>query len=666
MLPQCDSGVHSPSAGVERDLRGANLGIPIILDGTWSFSWKGSPSVPIGVPGAWNNQSGPNGQYGAYGKGTYSLHLRLPPESGPLALYSSRQGTAWSVFADGERIGGSGEVGADSRSHRPAFYIDPLDIPESATADGELLLRIDISNFSDRSGGMWNPFFLGRKTSIRRLWLSRFIFDAFTLAAIVAIGLYHFALFLSRKEDRPSLAFSLVCLLIAVRVASTGEHLLEFFYPGISFEFVRKLEYLSFYLAVPAFLSFLMLALSEPWRRFLPLLIWPVAAIFSLVVLFFPLSVYSQTLVYYFVYFAICLLLGLTIWTRALLRKDPGAFASLLGGLAFAGAAIHDMLYASEVYITTIGNLAGFGLILFLLSQSYLLARIFSRAFRQTRLLSDTLLETNKAYARFVPTDFLNYLEREDIRDVQLGDQTETEMSILFTDIRSFTSLSEKMTPEENFQFLNSYLKRVVPCIARHGGFVDKYIGDAVMALFSGSPESALSAAIEIHREVRQFNQYRQRRGFDPIRIGIGLHCGRLMLGTIGSEDRMESTVISDAVNTASRIERLTRDYGSPILISEEFREALREPEAFCIRLLGRVQVKGKDHSLLVYEVLDGQAQWVLELFQTTKNDFEAGVRAALDGDTEKCRYRMEAVLRENPADQVADLYLRELDGTPG
>lgn len=636
---------------------------PVQLDGPWSFRWSGQPDEirTIQVPGAWNNQTWKGSKYPSYGKGIYTKTIKLPEQMGALGLYSSRQGTAWEVYVDERLIGQSGQAGSDSRSHRPAFFIQPLDIPESLSADGEINIRVEISNFTDRSGGMWNPFFLGKQEDIRRLWLGRLIFDVFTMSAILAIGLYHLALFLSRREDLSSLAFSIVCLIIAVRVASTGEHLVEFLYPEIGFEFMRKLEFLSFYLAVPAFITFLLLALDDPWKSILPFLVWAPATIFGLAVLFFPVGVYSLTLVYFFVFFALCLILGIILWIRAIRRHHPGAVASLLGGTIFALTAIHDMLYASEVYITTIGNLAGFGLIVFLLAQSYLLARIFSMAFRQSKSLSDTLLETNQAYARFVPTDFLNHLNRTDIRDVRLGDQIESEMSILFTDIRAFTNLSEKMSPKENFQFLNAYLKGVVPCITEHGGFVDKYIGDAIMALFAGPPEQALQSAIRIQEEVRIFNQHRQKQSFDPIKVGIGLHHGRLMLGTIGSEDRMESTVISDAVNTASRIERLTRDFGSPILISEQFYRALKSPENYHTRLLDKMEVKGKEAPLRVYEVLDGQPQWILDLFFRTRQSFEMGVQAALEGKVLECRQHMQEVLRENPADSVAEMYLARM-----
>jgi two-component system sensor histidine kinase ChiS len=187
------------------------------------------------------------------------------------------------------------------------------------------------------------------------------------------------------------------------------------------------------------------------------------------------------------------------------------------------------------------------------ISKNELLARI------KTHIL---LSKINIAYGRFVPHEFLKFLERESIVDVQLGDQVQKEMTVLFADIRSFTSLSERMSPKENFDFLNAYLSRVSPVIRNHNGFIDKYIGDAVMALFPQTADDAVQAAIEMQKQVSLYNSYRQENGYDPIAIGIGLHSGTLMLGTVGESQRMESTVIADAVNLASRLEGLTKVYG--------------------------------------------------------------------------------------------------------
>lgn len=154
----------------------------------------------------------------------------------------------------------------------------------------------------------------------------------------------------------------------------------------------------------------------------------------------------------------------------------------------------------------------------------------------------------------------------KDIKDVELGDQIQKQMTVFFSDIRSFTELSESMSPMENFNFINSYLKRINPIIRKHNGFIDKFIGDAVMAIFPESPEDAISAAIEIQLEVRKYNSHRHNNGYRPIQIGIGINTGSLMMGTVGDSNRMDTTVIGDTVNLASRLESLTKQYFCQLL----------------------------------------------------------------------------------------------------
>ena len=212
------------------------------------------------------------------------------------------------------------------------------------------------------------------------------------------------------------------------------------------------------------------------------------------------------------------------------------------------------------------------------------------------------LNKINEAYSRFVPNEFLKLLEKESMLDVKLGDHIQKEMTILFSDIRQFTEMSEKMTPQENFNFLNSYLEVIGPIIRKHNGFIDKYIGDAIMALFAGEPDDALLAAIEMQEELRIFNFERASRGLEPVKVGIGIHTGNLILGTIGEKERMEGTVIADAVNLASRIESLTKEYYTSILVSEFSVRKMKNPKQFLLREIDYVVVKGKSNVITVLE----------------------------------------------------------------
>ncbi len=241
--------------------------------------------------------------------------------------------------------------------------------------------------------------------------------------------------------------------------------------------------------------------------------------------------------------------------------------------------------------------------------------------------------EMAKSLSRFVPVEFLEVLGKPSILEVRLGDAVEREMTVLFSDIRSFTEISEKLTPQENFRFLNSYLGRVGPVVRQHRGFVDKYIGDAVMALFPHVAEDALEAAVALQRHVASFNAERVHTQEPPLRIGVGLHFGNLMLGTIGEDERLEGTVISDAVNTASRLEGLTKTLGASILVSGPTMQRLRDRGRFAARFLGEVMLRGRSSRIDVFEIYESDPPDLFAHKQRTAATFEAGVRARIAGD---------------------------------
>jgi predicted ATPase/signal transduction histidine kinase/class 3 adenylate cyclase/tRNA A-37 threonylcarbamoyl transferase component Bud32 len=268
------------------------------------------------------------------------------------------------------------------------------------------------------------------------------------------------------------------------------------------------------------------------------------------------------------------------------------------------------------------------------------------------------LSKINLAYARFVPREFLQFLGYESIVDVQLGDQVQKEMTILFSDIRSFTTLSEGMSPRENFNFLNSYLSRVGPVIRNHNGFIDKYIGDAVMALFPESAEDAMQAAIDMQKQVAIYNVHRQKSGYVPVAIGIGLHTGSLMLGTIGEEQRMESTVISDAVNLASRMEGLTKVYGASVVISGQTLIHLEDPTKYNYRFLGKVQVKGKKDSVAVFEVLDCYSPNTIEMKLESRTKFERAILLYQGEKFAEANQLFKKVLEADETDRAAKFYV--------
>ena len=289
------------------------------------------------------------------------------------------------------------------------------------------------------------------------------------------------------------------------------------------------------------------------------------------------------------------------------------------------------------------------------------LARSFDAMRSAVRNTIVDLKETNLSIERFVPRAFLAMIGKASIVSVNLGDNMRQEMTVLFSDIRNFTTLSEQMTPDENFDFINSYLEFMGPVIRDHNGFIDKYIGDAIMALFE-TADDALRASLAMLESLEHFNAERRTAGLDPVGIGIGLNTGSLMLGTIGEKHRMDGTVISDAVNLASRVESLTKVYHVGILISQNTYDRLADPKAYDIRPIDIVVVKGKTQPITLFEVFNRDDPAERAAKARTRDHLLSGVEALVRHDTKTARRHFEDSLAVLPGDPAATNLLKSCD----
>ncbi|MBD2693971.1 adenylate/guanylate cyclase domain-containing protein [Anabaena catenula] len=234
------------------------------------------------------------------------------------------------------------------------------------------------------------------------------------------------------------------------------------------------------------------------------------------------------------------------------------------------------------------------------------LANSFNEMSAILQISFSKLQKTLESFEKFVPDKFVSVIAPQGIENIQVGMASTRKMTILFCDIRGYTSMSEAMAPMEIFTFLNDYLGCMGQAIDEAGGFIDKYIGDAIMALFDDdATDCALKAAILMQKALDKFNYERAKKKLPIISVGIGIHRGTVVMGTVGFTSRIDSTVIGDAVNVASRIEGLTKQYECGILLTESVVKSLCHPELFCLRLVDEsVKVKGKDAAISIYELL--------------------------------------------------------------
>jgi two-component system sensor histidine kinase ChiS len=338
---------------------------------------------------------------------------------------------------------------------------------------------------------------------------------------------------------------------------------------------------------------------------------------------------------------------GLAIWALArlaciIIPLAAGQFAGMafLAVWAAPAAAIADLILGLSVLVASLMELAKPGI--------------------EETAIDDYAASVAMSAKRFIPMEFLAHLQKAEVADLRLGDHVKKDMTIFFSDIRAFTELSESLTPEESFAFINSYLSRVVPVVTEFGGFVDKYMGDGIMALFAAEmgADNAVECAVEMQKKMVIYNGHRAKMNYRPLSIGIGIHTGTLMLGVVGVIDRMEGTVISDAVNLSSRLQSIAKAFNIPLVISERTFMSLSDPGKYKYRFIGKVRVKGKDAPVSVFEIFDGLPEDEFESKMRSNTFFEQGMMAYYQKDFSNGVFYFKRALEDVPYDGASRFYL--------
>ena len=471
-------------------------------------------------------------------------------------------------------------------------------------------------------------------------------FDLFLLGSLLTMGLFHLCLFGLRRQEISTLYFGCLCILTALLYMLSAERFLMALLPNFDLNLAAKIKYISVYLGFTIFVMFIKNLYSHVFSQKMLRVSQSLGVLFILLTLVTNPEIHIDVFKAYGVSALIVSIYLVYVLTRAGLRKNRDGAICFLGVLLLLFIIIiNDILYHQRIIST--GQFVPLGVFVFIFAQAVVLSLRFSKS-----------SEREVVYERFVPKEFLKNLHKEDIVDVKLGDNAELEMSILFTDIRDFTTLSEAMTPEENFKFINSYLTVMGPVIRRHNGFIDKYIGDAIMALFDKSADDAVRGAIEVLRELNQYNKGRKRAGYAPIQIGIGINTGTLRIGTIGESGRMEGTVIGDAVNVAARIEETTKKYGVSLLISDHTFRSLKDPSKYHMREIDRVKVKGKTEPITIWEVFDGDPPDILKYKMDIATMFDEARYLYQSKRFDEALELFTDCLVRNPRDKTAELYI--------
>ena len=524
----------------------------------------------------------------------------LPPHP---ALFIGRLWAAFEVFADGRRVYASAAPGTALHF---SWHLIPLPTAGGdAPGVSEILIRV---RPDARTLFQLRDLYLGAESAHIFAVLRRQV-DRFSLGVFFClIGLFTILLSIVRYGERTSiLSFNVVSFAIGAFTISLSDYS-RLLYDSPAFWL--QVSFFSLFV-VPIAFGILTEQVLDNRFRLIVRVLWILhavhAGVFLVVFALSGLRYHSAIVISVVVMFMLSLLVFSAGSLRQAWRGSPGTRIYTLGFFLFVGTCVYDIVggYLGLVYHER--YTFHWGMLGFIFALGYVLERRFAlarRAFRQhaqdLEIANQNLTDTNAAYARFVPREFMRFLGKSSITDVQLGDNVEMQLTLMVTDIHSFTTLSEQMTPGENFDFVNSYFMRIAPVIREHHGFIAKYMGDGVMALFVGGPETAIEAALEIQHALIGYNAEREAIGRIPVQTGIGLHTGTVRLGVIGQAERMQGDVMSDAANLAARMEGLTKMYGARIVFSEQTLFALEDPTTYSYRFLDCVLVKGKKQPVSV------------------------------------------------------------------
>ena len=280
----------------------------------------------------------------------------------------------------------------------------------------------------------------------------------------------------------------------------------------------------------------------------------------------------------------------------------------------------------------------------------------------------ETLQKLKTTFEHFVPRQFLTRIAKQGVENIELGKAESEVITILFSDIRSFTTFSETIQPQKLLNFLNTYFQYMNDVIHLHQGFIDKFVGDSIMALFDSKEEmnqslhaqNAVQAAIQMIEVLKVYNQQQIKISNPPISIGVGIHTGSVIIGTVGSQDRMDSTVLGDNVNLASRLEALTKSYGVNIIISEKTFRLLKYPQFFQVRVLDWARVRGKKQPLRFFEVFNADSPEIQAKKQQTKKLIFEGLTFRMQQLWEEATSSFQKALDIYPEDKASQFHLKQ------
>jgi len=586
------------------------------------------------------------------GYGSYGLIIsNLNPDT-VYGLHIGRASSSCTVIINGKTLINQGKPGTRRKEETPAiktsraaFYSKP---------DGTAEIIINVSNFANRRAGFNTPFIFGKIEHIQRKFNYDLIFDAGLFAVTLAAAFFFFALGLSYKRFLFILWFAAACTVIALRQSLFYPHIGCFMFPGIN----GRLHFIGKYITFPLLIIFFTVFIKETLKfcyKIPYIAILAVSVLYALSTIVLPPRVSSKILIYYQIFSVFCIVNAIVITLVSVKRKHPLALWIFSAVCVLAVFGIYDLLVSIGILFRHFSIQAGTSITTIIISLMVL--NRYANSINEVEKLNQEIIKINKSLIRFFPEKIIELLHKDSIMDIDLGNYIELSMPVLSADIRSFTHISENLSPDGVFKLLNEYLALVAPIVRMYEGIILKYLGDGFHALFPKGADSAVRCAIAIQKALK-LQKITPKDG-EPLKIGIGIDLNRILLGTIGDKSRMDCIIISNAYYMSELLQRQTKIYGSAIIVSNRIFSSLKNPALYSIRPIRKMKsVSGSPNFL--FEVYDTDSPDMKERKHSTQDYVERLLHAVAAKEIGTAKVYINKIINIFPDDKVT-LWYRDI-----
>lgn len=485
--------------------------------------------------------------------------------------------------------------------------------------EGVNQLDFYIRNTTEKFGGFRSSPYIGSFDNMVKLYEKRVFRDTIICGASLVMFLFFFILFLNYRNDKSTLYFSLICLFLSLRGLVTNDKVIFIFIPNLSYLLLNKIEYFSVYLIPLLTILFIYNYYEKKVYKHIFKVCIYFGFILVLASLLGPPVLYISLLYVFYGYIIIGGILIITTLINCGINGKEDAFKILVSIITLLLAGVCDsinyILNKSDVQVLPSS------MIVFILLMSLIVSQREIRKLKKIDKLSKENIKVIKYLSKFVPNAFIKTVGMGDITSISRGVGVNKDMTVLFTSIIGFQQELKLYKAEDTISLLNRCFGMISPIITSYGGFIDKFIDETVMALFPGKPEDAIDAVMEINKKLEQFN-----RGLGhgkPLRMKAGIHNGEQYIGLVGDQNRVDATVISKVVNTASRINSFTSKIDRDILISDDVYRSIKCPEDYKTMYMGRVKLKGKENFIGIHCLYLNKVVEADNLFSITMKKLE-------------------------------------------